>query len=157
MQAIKSHTRHAILPMIDTDAFLRQEVESASPAKLRWLLLQKAHGLTISIRELWLQNRADEAVQWMILTQDIFTELLEGIVDPKHELAKQQSDLFVFLTKLLIVAGQTQDLHTLESVTEILEIEKDTWEMLVRREFTGTSSKQSQHDDGVYASFDLHM
>ena len=143
--------------MTDTDAFLRQEVESASPAKLRWLLLQKAHGLTVAIRELWLENRADEAIQWMILTQDIFTELLEGIVDPKHELAKQQSDLFVFLTKLVIVAGQTQDVHTLESVTEILEIEKDTWEMLVRREFTGTTAMQSQHDDGVYASFDLHM
>ena len=143
--------------MTDTDAFLRQEVESASPAKLRWLLLQKAHGLTVAIRELWLENRADEAVQWMILTQDIFTELLEGIVDPKHELAKQQSDLFVFLTKLVIVAGQTQDVHTLESVTEILEIEKDTWEMLVRREFTGTTAMHSQQDDGVYASFDLHM
>ncbi len=143
--------------MIDTDVFLRQEVESASPAKLRWLLLQKAHGLTIAIRDLWLQNRAEEAVQWMILTQDIFTELLEGIVDPKHELAKQQSDLFVFLTKLLIVSGQTQDAHTLESVTEILEIEKDTWEMLVRRELTGASVTQSQDDDGEYAGFDLHM
>lgn len=146
--------------MIDTDAFLRQEVESASPAKLRWLLLQKAHGLTIAIRELWLQNRAEEAVQWMILTQDIFTELLEGIVDPKHELAKQQSDLFVFLTKLLVVSGQTQDAHTLESVTEILEIEKDTWEMLVRRELTAASVTQSQDDQddhGEYAGFDLHM
>jgi len=141
--------------MIDPDAFLRQEVESASPAKLRWLLLQKAHGLTISIRELWLQNRVDEAVQWMILTQDIFTELLEAIVDPKHELAKQQSDLFVFLTKLLIVSGQTQDVHTLESVTEILEIEKDTWEMLVRREYTSASSPETQHADGAYAGFDL--
>ena len=143
--------------MIDTDVFLRQEVESASPAKLRWLLLQKAHGLTIAIRELWLQNRAEEAVQWMILTQDIFTELLEGIVDPKHELAKQQSDLFVFLTKLLVVSGQTQDAHTLESVTEILEIEKDTWEMLVRRELTAASVTQSQDDHGEYAGFDLHM
>ena len=143
--------------MIDTDVFLRQEVESASPAKLRWLLLQKAYGLTIAIRELWLQNRAEEAVQWMILTQDIFTELLEGIVDPKHELAKQQSDLFVFLTKLLVVSGQTQDAHTLESVTEILEIEKDTWEMLVRRELTGTAVTQSQDDHGEYAGFDLQM
>lgn len=141
--------------MIDPDAFLRQEVESASPAKLRWLLLQKAHGLTISIRELWLQNRADEAVQWMILTQDIFTELLEAIVDPKHELAKQQSDLIVFLTKLLIVSGQTQDVHTLESVTEILEIEKDTWEMLVRREHTASFSSETQDAEGVYAGFDL--
>jgi len=141
--------------MIDPDAFLRQEVESASPAKLRWLLLQKAHGLTISIRELWLQDRADEAVQWMILTQDIFTELLEAIVDPKHELAKQQSDLIVFLTKLLIVSGQTQDVHTLESVTEILEIEKDTWEMLVRREYTSGASPETGLDEGAYAGFDL--
>ena len=141
--------------MIDPDAFLRQEVESASPAKLRWLLLQKAHCLTISIRELWLQNQADEAVQWMILTQDIFTELLEAIVDPKHELAKQQSDLIVFLTRLLIVSGQTQDVHTLESVTEILEIEKDTWEMLVRREYTLGASSETRHDEGVYAGFDL--
>ena len=141
--------------MIDPDAFLRQEVESASPAKLRWLLLQKAHGLTISIRDLWLQNRADEAVQWMILTQDIFTELLEAIVDPKHELAKQQSDLIVFLTKLLIVSGQTQDVHTLESVTEILEIEKETWEMLVRREYSAASSHETLNADGAYAAFDL--
>jgi len=141
--------------MIDPDAFLRQEIESASPAKLRWLLLQKAHGLTISIRELWLQNRADEAVQWLILTQDIFTELLDAIVDPKHELAKQQSDLIVFLTKLLIVSGQTQDVHTLESVTAILEIEKDTWEMLVRREYSTTSTPETQHAEDAYAGLDL--
>ncbi len=144
--------------MIDTDVFLRQEVESASPAKLRWLLLQKAHGLTLSIRDFWLRGQAEEAAQWLILTQDIFTELLEGIVDPKHELAKQQSDLFVFLTKLLIMAGQNQDVHTLQSVSEILEIEKDTWEMLVRRETSATSSSQPQQDDGddgAYSGFDF--
>ncbi len=141
--------------MIDTDAFLRQEVESASPAKLRWLLLQKAHGLALSVRDLWLQGKPQEAAQWLILTQDIFSELLEGIVDPKHELAKQQSDLFVFLTKLLILAGQKQDVQTLQSVTEILEIEKDTWEMLVRRETAAFASAQPQQDDGVYVGFDF--
>ena len=120
--------------MIDTDAFLRQEVESASPAKLRWLLLQRAHGLTLSIKEFWLRGQVDEAKQWFILTQEILTELLEGIVDPKHELAKQQSDLYVFVTRLLIIAGQNHDVQTLANVTEILEIEKATWEMLVRKE-----------------------
>ena len=128
--------------MIDPDAFLRQEVESATPARLRWLLLQKAHGLSNSVRDLWLQGKAVEASQWLILIQDIFTELLEGIIDPKHELAKQQSDLYIFLVKLLVVAGQTQDVHSLESLTEILEIEKDSWEMLVRREVSGSSNLQ---------------
>ena len=140
--------------MIDTDAFLRQEVESATPAKLRWLLLQKAHGLTLSIRELWLAGQSEEAKQWLILVQDIFTELLQGIVDPKHELAKQQSDLYVFLTKLLVLAAQTQDTETLKNVTEILEIEKDSWEMLVRRE-VAESYSPSQSDEDSYSGFDF--
>jgi flagellar secretion chaperone FliS len=140
--------------MIDTDAFLRQEVESATPAKLRWLLLQKAHGLTLSIRELWLGGQSEEAKQWLILVQDIFTELLQGIVDPKHELAKQQSDLYVFLTKLLVVAAQTEDTETLKNVTEILEIEKDSWEMLVRRE-VAESYSASQSNEESYSGFDF--
>jgi flagellar secretion chaperone FliS len=143
------------MSMIDNDAFLRQEVESATPAKLRWLLLQKAHGLTIAVQDLWRLGQAEEAQQWVILIQEIFTELLNGIVDPKHELARQQSDLFVFLNKLLLLSGQTQDIHAMESVTQILEIEKDTWEMLVRRDVSGTSTVPSQHDEGVYASFEL--
>lgn len=141
--------------MFDNDAFLRQEVESATPAKLRWLMLQKAHGLALVVQDLWRQGLAEEAKQWVILIQDIFTELLEGIVDPKHELARQQSDLFVFLNKLLLQSGQTQDISAMESLSEILEIEKDTWEMLVRRELSGTSSAQTQQEDGVYVSFDL--
>ena len=142
--------------MIDIDAFLRQEVESASPARLRWLLLQKAHGLSIHVRDLWLNGKSDDAQQWLILIQDIFTELLSGIIDPKHELAKQQSDLYIFLIKLLVQSGQTQDVHSLNSLTEILAIEKDTWEMLVRREVSGSTSFQPQREeDGVYCGFDL--
>lgn len=140
--------------MIDTDAFLRQEVESATPAKLRWLLLQKAHGLTLSIRDLWLTGQSEEAKQWLILVQDIFTELLQGIVDPKHELAKQQSDLYVFLTKLLVLASQTQDTETLKNVTEVLEIEKDSWEMLVRREVSESYSPPGS-DAETYSGFDF--
>ena len=141
--------------MLNTDAFLLQEVESASPSRLRWLLLQKAHGLSIHVRDLWLNGNSDDAQQWLILIQDIFTELLSGIIDPKHQLAKQQSDLYIFLIKLLVQSGQTQDVYSLESLTEILEIEKDTWEMLVRREVTGSASIQLQQDDGVYAGFDF--
>jgi len=143
--------------MIDPDAFLRQEVESASPAKLRWLLLQKAHGLTLSVRDLWQKGQTEDAKQWIILVQDIFTELLQGIVDPKHELATQQSDLYVFLTKLLVLAGQTQDTETLKNVTEILEIERDSWEMLVRREVfeSYSTSTSAPSDEGANTGFDF--
>lgn len=138
--------------MIDQDTFLRQEVESASPAKLRWLLLQKAHGLTLIIRDQWQQGREFEARQWVILIQDIFTELLAGVVDPKHKLAQQQSDLYVFLSKLIVLADQSQDIAALDSIREILEIEKNTWDMFVRREMA--TSTVIPNDD-VYTPFSI--
>jgi flagellin-specific chaperone FliS len=80
---------------------------------------------------------------------------LQGIVDPKLDLAKQQSDLFVLMTKLLISISQTQDTETLRNITEILEIEKDTWEMLVRREVSDSYSLGTQSDQGTHTSFDF--
>ena len=136
--------------MIDLEAFLRQEVESASPAKLRWLILQKAHGLSLVVRDQWLKGQVSEARQWVIRIQDIFTELLEGIVDPKHELAKQQSDLYVFLSKLIVLADTNQDIQALDNLREILEIEKVTWEMLARQELS-TSPSTSQAAQGDFS------
>ncbi|MEQ1824628.1 MAG: flagellar protein FliS [Pirellula sp.] len=141
--------------MIDPEAFLRQEVESASPAKLRWLLLQKAHGLCFVIRDQWTKGQASESRQWVIRIQDILTELLEGIVDPKHELAKQQSDLYVFLSKLIVLADQTQDVQTLDSFREIIEIEKETWEMLTRREVAASAHPLAVNTDTSDFSFSI--
>lgn len=124
---------------MDPEAFLRQEVESASPAKLRWLLLQKAHGLTEIVRQQWVNGQVFESRQWVIRIQDIFGELLDGVVDPKHELAKQQSDLIIFLIKLIALADQNQDVQALDNISEILEIEKDTWGMLARRSLSNES------------------
>lgn|GEM_PF-1216205 len=150
--AAKHHSKSL---MIDSEAFLRQEVESASPARLRWLLLQKAHGLSIVVRDMWKNGKAADAKQWVILIQDIFTELLEGIVDPKHELAKQQSDLFIFLNRLLVLADQDQDFHSMDSLTEILQIEKDTWEMLSRRFTAGTSEIPTGQFDSEFSGLNL--
>jgi flagellar protein FliS len=116
------------------EAFLLQEIESASPAKLRFLLLQKAHGLCLVVSDLWKENRHNDAEQWVIRIQDIVTELLSGVVDPRHELAQITSDLYVFLSKLVVAVMIERDVEALLNVTEILEIEMETWAMFVRQE-----------------------
>lgn len=116
------------------EAFLLQEIESASPAKLRFLLLQKAHGLCLIVSDLWKGNRHNDAEQWVIRIQDIVTELLSGVVDPQHELAQITSDLYVFLSKLVVAVMIERDVEALQNVTEILEIEMETWAMFVRQE-----------------------
>lgn len=116
------------------DRFLRQEVDSASPAKLHWLLLQRAHSLAVRIGDLWERGEYQSAEQWVVLVRDILTELLAGIVDPSHTLARQQSDLYIFLSALLANAEHGRDVTALKDLREILEIEMISWEMLVKRE-----------------------
>lgn len=131
------------------DRFLQQEVASASPAKLHWLLLRRAHTLTMTIGDLWAKGDLAGAQQWIILVRDILSELLAGIVDPSHPLARQQSDLYVFLSALLATAEQGNDVAALKDLREVLEIEMISWEMLVQREslaggVSSASADQSQ-------------
>ncbi len=109
------------------EAFLLQEIESASPAKLRFLLLQKAHGLCLVVSDLWKENRHNDADQWVIRIQDIVTEFTFRVVDPSHDLAQVTSDLYVFLSKLVVAVMIERDAEALQNVTEILEIEMETW------------------------------
>ncbi|MCU0707060.1 MAG: flagellar protein FliS [Pirellula sp.] len=126
------------------DRFLQQEVASATPAKLHWLLLRRAHSLSVAIQGLWEKQDYQGAQQWLILVREILTELLAGIVDPNHPLARQQSDLYIFLSALLASAEQGRDTAALKDLREILEIEMISWEMLVRREAqTGQSAAAS--------------
>ena len=120
--------------MIDPDAFLRQEVESASPAKLRWLLIRKAIGLCQAVDQLWNDNRKEDAVQWVLTVRDILCELLDGVTDSKNPAAKQISDLYTFLLRSLASAELGHDRRELQNVTEILQIELGTWELFVQRE-----------------------
>lgn len=136
------------------DRFLQQEVASASPAKLHWLLLRRAHTLTMTIGDLWAKGDLAGAKQWIILVRDILSELLAGIVDPSHPLARQQSDLYVFLSALLATAEQGNDVAALKDLREVLEIEMISWEMLVQRESLG-GGVSSASNDPSQASFDF--
>ncbi len=120
--------------MIDPDAFLRQEVESASPAKLRWLLIRKAVGLCQAVDQLWSEARFDEANQWLLRVREIFGELLAGVTDPENAAAQPVADLYAFLLKMLIAIEAGRDRKELQRAVEILQIELGTWELFVQSE-----------------------
>ena len=124
----------ASVPLIDPDAFLRQEVETASPAKLRWLLIRKAIGLCQATDQLWEERRWSDASQWIVRIRDIFCELLDGVTDPQNPAAQPIADLYTFLLKLLAASEAKQDRQELSKIVDILQIELGTWELYVHRE-----------------------
>jgi len=128
-------------PLSDPDVFLLQEVESASPAKLRFLLIRKAIGLCTVCADMWQEKRYDEAAAWMIRVRDILGELLDGVTDRSNPAATGVVDLYIYLLKTVLIAEQSHDVASLKAVTEILEIELETWNSFVRLEFGGNLSQ----------------
>ena len=108
--------------------YLEQEVFGASPAKLRWLLINKSLQLTRIIDQLW-QDKDPGAGQYTVWLRDVLNELLAA-VHGQDDLAKKVADLYVFMTKLLSKAEQTQNVDEIRQLRSLLEIEAETWQMV---------------------------
>lgn len=120
--------------MQDPDVFLRQEVESATPAKLRWLLIRKAIGLCQAVEQLWLESRPDEANQWVLRIREIFGELLAGVTDAENPAAQPVTSIYIFMLLLLDEVEKSRDPDAIKTMIEILEIEFGTWSLFVEQE-----------------------
>lgn len=140
--------------MSDPDVFLIQEVESASPAKLRFLLIRKALGLCQACVSMWEEKRFEEASSWLIRVREILAELLNGVTDRTNPAANNVADLYVFLLKTTLNSEQNRDLVALRTVAEILEIELVTWDTFVRKEMSDGIEQQPSNGDSVDATID---
>ncbi|MCC6512147.1 MAG: flagellar protein FliS [Pirellulaceae bacterium] len=129
--------------MLDLPAnpYLEQEVLTASPAKLRWLLINKSVQLCRIVDQLWQVHDYAAASQWTLRLRDVITELLSGVhgTDP---LSKRVADLYVFMLKLLTQAEQSQEIKQLHELQGLLEIEAETW-LLVQQQSAGVTPGQS--------------
>lgn len=121
-----------------TNPYLEQEVLTASPAKLRWLLLQKSVNLCEIVADLWRNGQFVVADQWSLRVREILNELLSG-VQGTDELSKQVADLYVFMIKQLTQAELNHDVAALTELRGLLEIETETWR-LVQQNATATAA-----------------
>lgn len=129
--------------MLDPDTFLKQEIDSATPAKLRYLLLRKAVGLCTTIDQLWQANDFVTAQQWCLRVRDILNEMLNGVTDRSNQAAAAISDLYVYLHRLMREADEGRDRESLAAVREILSIELETWQMYVNQEMVRDTAGQT--------------
>lgn len=147
---------------MDSDAFLTQEIAASSPARLRFLLIQKAVGLCSFVETQWRAQQYEQTSQWMLRIQDILTELLEGVQAKNNPLAATISDLYIYLLELSLSCHQAKDVDGLAALREILEIEQQTWSMFVNQESRANQpvasqfvAEQNDQDDAV--GFDLQF
>lgn len=107
------------------DQYLESMVLTASPPRLRLLLIYKANQLC---DELLSQSSAAWDDGKLLHLRDVLGELLGGVRKDGGELGEQVSDLYVFLLKHLTRAEMDKDAKKLGEIRSVIQIEMKTWE-----------------------------
>jgi len=126
------------------EQYLESVVRTASPAKLRLMLIERAVGVSESLENAWRENPGQGANEQSLKLFELINELLRGVVGSKQgdgeEICKQVSDLYVFLLQHLLAAEQASDVASIEEIRAVLQVEAETWRMACANELSQSPS-----------------
>ncbi|HEV3345191.1 MAG TPA: flagellar export chaperone FliS [Pirellulales bacterium] len=127
-----------------SDQYFENQVFTATPQRLRLMLidgaLQYAHRAAIH----WEQGRNYEAGEAIVGCQRIVTELLRGLrADLAPDLVADLAALYNFVFRSLIEAGLKRDPSKLADAVKVLEIDRETWRQVCEQ--LGSSLETAQH------------
>ncbi len=117
----------------DINPYLQQEVMTASPARLRWLLIRRSEELCGMVATMWEMGQYELSKQWMIRIREIIGELLEGVKDESNPVSTPISDFYLYLLKLSLEVEGTQDRQRLKVLKDLLAIESETWRLVIEK------------------------
>ena len=127
------------------EQYLESVVRTASPAKLRLMLIERAVGVSECLESAWRENPGQGANEQSLKLFELINELLRGVVGSKQgdgeEICKQVSDLYVFLMKHLLMAEQRSDVASIEEIRVVLQVEAETWRLVCANELPALSSQ----------------
>jgi flagellar protein FliS len=109
------------------EIYLETQVQTATPQKLRLMLIEGALRFARRTQAQWRGGEIDAALESLIRSRDIVSELIAGVQTDASPLARQVGSLYVYLFSALTEAQQTRDEHQLAGVIRVLEEERETW------------------------------
>ncbi|MCC7337536.1 MAG: flagellar protein FliS [Pirellulaceae bacterium] len=139
-----------LLDEADTNPYLQQEVLSASPARLRWMLIARAAELCGFVDQLWSNGQVALGNQWLLRIREILGELLDGVKDSQNPLSTPICDFYLFLLQVTLEVDKHQDRERLKVLAELLAIEAETWRLVVDKAARDASS--SSPADSLFPS-----
>jgi flagellar protein FliS len=109
-------------------AYLETQISSATPQRLRLMLIEGALRLARQTADSSREGRAGEAFESLIRCRSFITELISGIREGSSPLADKVLGIYLFLFQELTHAQQDQNVERLEGVIRVLEEERTTWQ-----------------------------
>jgi flagellar protein FliS len=115
----------------NADHYLEATVRTASPARLRLMLIERAVEVSQALASRWRAGEHLGSNEWSLKLLDLLTELLAGIregsTESERQVCSRVADLYVFLTQHLVRAEACNDADAIDEIRAILETEAGTW------------------------------
>jgi flagellar protein FliS len=110
--------------------YLETEINTATPQKLRLMLIAGALRHARRTRTLWEEENFESALESLIRCRDIVSELLAGVRLDASPLARQVGGIYVYLFSALTEVQQTRDSEKLAAIIRVIEEDYETWQQL---------------------------
>jgi flagellar protein FliS len=109
------------------DAYLEAQVMTATPQKLRLMLIDGAIRLAREAVRCWEAAKNEEAFEAIQRCRGIVAELLASVKPDDSTLASRVAEVYAFLFQTLTEAQLRRDPEKLEGAVAVLEVERETW------------------------------
>ena len=110
------------------DAYIETQVLTATPQRLRLMLIEGALRRLRAAQAAWQAGNASEGVEAVSHCRGIVSELIAGIQPEQTPVAKQVLGIYMFVFSTLVEAQLTRDETRLGDIIRVLEEERTTWQ-----------------------------
>lgn len=138
-----------------SDTYLESAIASASPARLRMMLIEKGVEVARHLAGLWRETPGMRGTnEHSLKLLELLSELLSGVTDQEVEVCRTVADMYVFLCQHLITAEENGDATMIDEIRLVLETEAETWRMVCAQE-AGTSTTKTRAADVLSGGLNL--
>ena len=108
-------------------SYLESQVLTATPQKLRLMLIEAALGAARQALHCWEEDLGSQANLALIRCREIVSELLAAVKPDDSELTRKVAGIYLFLFKTLAEAQLHRSPVKVNDAITVLEIECETW------------------------------
>ncbi len=115
------------------DTYLETQVLTATPQKLRLMLIEGAIRFVNQTQHYWELGRAEEALESSIRAREIVSELMSSLSPEKSPFANQMLPVYGYIFRTLTEAQLQQSTEKLADALRVLGEERETWSQVCEK------------------------
>lgn len=115
------------------NSYLETQINTATPQKLRLMLIEGAIRFATQTIEHWQAGRSDDGLAALLRCQAVVGELIGGVRDDGSSLTRQVLNIYTFISQALQEAQLDSNPQRIADVITVLQVDRETWQQLCQQ------------------------